>query len=110
MTVLPEPPDGTRIEFESDTDLYAAIRDDDSSRRAGWTSGEVWLLYGETVPRTWASLVADFGEDALRLAVRLVPVPDDLPLRDRWPTEVYARTGDSQAGGRAATRRRADDR
>jgi hypothetical protein len=97
MTFLPEPPDGTRIEFESGTDLHAAHRDDASSRRAGWRSGdagEVWCLYGSSVPVTWAQLVADYGEEALRHAVRLTPVAEDLPKREKWPTEVYARTGE----------------
>lgn len=95
MTV-PEPPDGTRIEFEYGTDLYAAWRDDESSRQAGWTpgdGGEVWCLYSESLPRTWNDLIHHFGEDALRLAVRLTPVAEDLPNRDMWPTQVYARTG-----------------
>ena len=97
MTLLPEPPDGTRLEFESGTDVYAIWRDDESSRRAGWRSGdggEVWMLYGHSVPCSWAQLVADYGEEALRHAVRLVPVTEDWPKRENWPTEVYARTGE----------------
>lgn len=35
----PEPPDGTRIEFEYGTDVYAAWRDDESSRGSGWRAG-----------------------------------------------------------------------
>lgn len=72
---IPEPPDGTRIEFTHDTDVYAAWRSDASSAAAGWTSGdggEVWCLYGETVPKTWRDMVAVFGS-SLRDAVLLVP-------------------------------------
>lgn len=72
---IPEPPDGTRIEFTHDTDVYAAWRSDAASKAAGWTpgdGGEVWCLYGETVPRTWATMLEWFG-DSLRHAVVLVP-------------------------------------
>lgn len=89
--MLPEPPDGTRIEFEAGTDVYAAWREDGSSRQAGYTvgdGGEVWCLYGSAIPQTWASLVEDFGEEALRLAVRLHPDPVDLPNREQWPTNL----------------------
>jgi hypothetical protein len=73
--VIPEPPDGTRIEFEYATDVYAAWRDDASSREAGWTTGdggEVWCLYPECVPHTWAWMVDQFGVSLLT-ATRLVP-------------------------------------
>lgn len=89
---LPEPPDGTRIEFEHHTDVYAAWRDDDSSARAGYPvgdGGEVWCLHGQTVPRSWAVMWLEFG-DSLRTAVRLVPHPDDVGNYDRWPTSVMA--------------------
>jgi hypothetical protein len=95
MTTLPEPPDGTRIEFECGTDVYAAWRDDRSSAHAGYPigdGGEVWCLYGETVPKTWVQMVEEFG-DALALAVRLMPVAEDLPKRDQWPTTVWERQG-----------------
>ena len=78
--LLQEPPDGTRIEFEHCTDVYAMWRDDDSSRRAGYVfgdGGETWCLYGHTVPRSWTQMLAEFGPASLRLAVRLVPHPDD---------------------------------
>ena len=93
---LPEPPDGTRIEFEHWTDVYAAWRDDESSRRAGWPHGDggrVWCVYGETVPKSWVEMVKTFGEESLALAVRLVPHPDDAAKREQWPTEVYRRKG-----------------
>jgi hypothetical protein len=93
MTTLPEPPDGTRIEFEHATDVYAAWRDDASSKEAGWTygdGGEVWCLYGGSVPWTWAELCRGFP-GSLETAVRLVPVAEDLPNREQWPTAVYAR-------------------
>jgi hypothetical protein len=92
-TNLPEPPDGTRLEFEYCTDVFAAWRDDDSSARAGWPvgdGGKVWCLYGQTVPVTWSELVAEFSEAALRLAVRLVPIAEDQPNRAQWPTAIYA--------------------
>ncbi len=74
---LPEPPDGTRLEFEWCTDVYAVWRCDASSREAGWTAGdggEVWMLYPDSVPRTWASLLENFG-DALATATVLVRDP-----------------------------------
>lgn len=94
MTTLPEPPDGTRLEFEAGTDVYGVWRDDESSRRAGYPigdGGETWCLYGSDVPKTWVQMVDEFGADALALAVRLVPVAEDLPNRERWPTEVMYR-------------------
>lgn len=90
----PEPPDGTRIEFEFCTDLYAAWRDDASSKEAGWPAGDggnVWCLYGYSVPKTWVEMCADFDTESLRLAVRLVPLAEDLPNRDQWPTSTWAR-------------------
>lgn len=97
----PEPPDGTRLEFEFWTDIYAVWRDDDSSRRAGWPTGaggRTWCIYGQSVPMTWAELWEMFGE-ALLTAVRLVPHPDDIHNYDRWPTSVRAQQegeGDAQ--------------
>lgn len=70
----PEPGDGTRLEFEYGTDVYAVWRDDESSRAAGWRAGaggETWLLYGESVPVTWDQLRRDFGDEALANATRL---------------------------------------
>lgn len=93
MTVLPEPPDGTRIEFEAATDLEAAHRDDAGSVRAGWPADHGWLVYGRSVPMTWAAMLDEFGYHALRYAVRLVPVEEDAGNRGRWPTVVYAETG-----------------
>lgn len=63
IEVPPEPPDGTIIEFDHATDLYAVYRDDKSSREAGWTvgdGGEVWCLYGDSVPMTWVALHQEF--------------------------------------------------
>lgn len=71
--LMPEPPDGARIEWEHWTDMYAAWRDDASSAEAGWTpggGGEVWCVYPGSVPCTWTSLVDEFG-DSLRNARRL---------------------------------------
>ena len=90
----PEPPDGSRIEFEHCTDVFAAWRDDQGSALTGWTSGdggEVWCEYGRVVPVMWSKLGEDFGPCVLALAVRLVPVAEDLPKRELWPTQVYAR-------------------
>jgi hypothetical protein len=92
---VPEPPDGTRIEFEHHTDVYAAWRDDASSAQAGYTvgdGGEVWCLYGSSVPRSWPVMWLEFGE-SLRTAVRLVPHPDDVPNYREWGTAVMAREG-----------------
>lgn len=75
-TVLPEPPDGSRIEFVCDTDLYGARRNDASSAAAGWRPDQGWLLYGETIPQSWTALWMRFG-DALNGAVLLVPADTD---------------------------------
>ncbi len=90
---LPEPPDGTRIEFEAATDLEAAWRDDASTARAGWPEDHGWCVYGRSVPMTWAEMLEEFGYHALKYAVRLVPVAADLPHREQWPTVVCERTG-----------------
>lgn len=97
---VPEPPDGTRIEFEHNTDVYAAWRDDESSGSAGWATGDggvTWCLYGQSVPVSWAVMWLMFG-DSLRTLVRLVPVADDVPNYDQWPT---AQVGRAQAGAAA---------
>lgn len=93
---LPEPPDGTRLEFECGTDLYAVHRDDESSALAGYRAGdggETWCDYGSSWPYSWADLVDRFGEDAVAKAVWLVPVPETLFHRDLWPTQIRARAG-----------------
>lgn len=90
---LPEPPDGTRLEFEHWTDVMAVWRDDASSAEAGWPAGDggrVWCMYGRTVPHTWAWVVNTWGEGVMALAVRLVPHPDDLAKRAQWPTQLRA--------------------
>lgn len=93
MSTAPtEPPDGTRLEFEYYTDVYAAWRDDESSRRAGWRAGDggyVWCLYGHSVLISWHALWLMFGE-SLRLAVRLEPHPEDVHKYDLWPTIARA--------------------
>lgn len=78
---LPEPPDGSRIEWEYYTDLYAAWRDDEGAIDAGWDGDEVWIVYPGSVPRTWAWMLATFGESLLS-AIILGPVgllSQDLP-------------------------------
>jgi hypothetical protein len=97
MTTLPEPPDGTRIEFEWHSDVYGAWRDDDSSVEAGYEPSVGWCIYPESVPMTWADMIGHFGEDALRLAVRLTPHPDDVANMNQWPTAIWAR--EKQASG-----------
>jgi hypothetical protein len=87
---IAEPPDGTRIEFEHCTDVYAAWRDDASSAQAGYEvgdGGEVWCLFGTTVPRTWTIMWLEFGA-SLATAVRLVPHPDDVGNYGKWPTAM----------------------
>lgn len=90
---LPEPPDGTRIEFECATDVEAAWRDDATSVAAGWPADHGWLVYGRSMPMTWAQMVEEFGVRPLQYAVRLAPVAADIANREQWPTVVYARTG-----------------
>lgn len=68
----PEPPDGSRIEFTYNTDVYAAWSDSASSIAAGYSAEERWCLYGMSVPCTWAKMVEDFG-DCLNHLVALVP-------------------------------------
>ncbi len=62
----PEPPDGTRIEFQEHGspggDLIAIHRDDASAAEAGWPIGDggtVWCEYGLSVPIRWAEVLAD---------------------------------------------------
>lgn len=95
---IPEPPDGTRLELEHDTDLYAMLRNDEESRRAGWTDGdggEVWMLYGHSVPATWTQMWIDFGTSLLT-ARRLLVDPETAHLREQWPTQIRRRRGDQR--------------
>lgn len=64
--VHPEPPDGTRIEFQEHGspggDLIAIYRDDASSAEAGYMTGDggkVWCEYGRSVPMTWTEVLAN---------------------------------------------------
>lgn len=68
-TPPPEPPDGSRIEFTHDTDVYGAWRNDSSSVAAGWPADHGWCLYGDDVPRTWAEMWETYGESLLSLRV-----------------------------------------
>ncbi len=81
MGSVPEPPDGSRIEFVYHTDPYAAWRDDQSSVRAGWSATEGWCLFGQTVPVSWATLCEMFADDpdALANLVVWVPGPREVP-------------------------------
>lgn len=93
---MPELPDGTRIEFEYCTDVYAAWRDDESSRRAGWSfgdGGKVWVIYPGSVPITWNELNDKFGENVIAMAVRWTVNPQDRHKKMHWPTEIYWRKG-----------------
>lgn len=95
LVLLPEPPDGTRIEFEHCADVEAAHRHDDSSRRAGWPFGDggaTWLMYGHSVPWQWARMIAEYGPEPLRLAIRLLTHPDDAGKREQWPTQIWYRS------------------
>ncbi len=98
---MPEPPDGTRLEFEYHSDLYAAYRHDESSREAGWTAGDggkVWGIYPGSVPVTWAEMCGMFGS-VLESATRLVPVVDvfkavdELDLNDLEMSQLRKRLG-----------------
>lgn len=85
---VPEPPDGSRIEFEHNTDVYAAWRDDACSVKAGWRADEGWCLFGSSVPRSWAIMWLEFGE-SLRTLVRLTPIAEDVPNYRLWPTALH---------------------
>lgn len=81
MTEIPEPPDGTRFEFQEygfpGGDLIGIHRSDASSAEAGWPSGDggkVWCEYGRSVPITWAEVLADGRLVACLTGLRLVPV------------------------------------
>jgi hypothetical protein len=72
---FPEPPDGTRMEFVWNTDVYAIHRDDKSSAEVGWTpgpGGETWCFYPNSVPTTWKDICGMVGP-ALNDAIYLVP-------------------------------------
>jgi hypothetical protein len=88
---LPEPPDGTRLEFECGADVYAVWRSDLDSAHVGWSygpGGETWAMYGETVPCTWLALIDRFGDQPLRDAVRLLVHPEDAHKIRTWPTQL----------------------
>ena len=95
MTELrPEPPDGTRIEFEHWTDVYGAWRDDDEGAKAGWATGDGernWVVYGESVPWSWVDLAERFSVEALNSAVRLSVHPEDAWMIERWPTQLMVK-------------------
>lgn len=91
---LPELPDGTRIEFEYGTDVYAFWRDDEESALAGHAfgnGGRTWMEYGRSVPVTWAVMCATYGEDVLAAAQRLLVHPEDEHKRRSWPTQEHKR-------------------
>src|SRR5690349_12201365 len=113
---IPEPPDGTRIEFVFETDVYAAWRNDASSVVAGWADapgdgGATWCVYPDSCPRSWASMIQLFGE-TLRDAVRLVPIFEEIepapcgcPVTRRVATVLRhtRRCSDKQAAQRIVT-------
>lgn len=92
---LPELPDGSRIEFEYGTDVYAFWRDDEESALAGCTygpGGVTWMEYGRSVPPvSWAVLCATYGEDVLAAGRRLLVHPEDVDKRRGWPTQEHKR-------------------
>lgn len=94
MPLIPEPPDGTRIEFEHWTDVYGAWKNVASSVCAGWRPDQCWMVYGgRSVPCTWDELIGEFSEDSIAGATVLAPVGvmlDHVPEaytdegRDQW--------------------------
>lgn len=70
-TDIPEPPDGSRIEFEHHTDIYGAWSDSAPSVEAGWSPTQRWCVYPGAVPHDWACMQRQFGE-SLRTARRMV--------------------------------------
>jgi len=77
MTEYPEPPDGTRIEFQEHGspggDLIAIYRDDQSSVDAGWPAAARWCEYGHSVPMTWDKILRDPRLRPAVDGVRLLP-------------------------------------
>lgn len=62
----PEPPDGTRIEFQEYGSVWGDWvvigRDDKSSAEAGWPVGDggaVWCESGHSMPITWDEVLAN---------------------------------------------------
>jgi hypothetical protein len=67
-------PDKVRIEFETPgRDVYAAWKNVGSALEAGWSAAEAWLVYGETVPRTWEWMCRHYGAENLIAGVVLAP-------------------------------------
>lgn len=69
---IPEPPDGSRLEFVFATDRYAAWRDVESSLLAGWPDTMSWTLYPHSTGHTWRCMQRTFGP-ALNGAILLSP-------------------------------------
>lgn len=89
---LPEWPDGTRLEFESGTDVYAFCRDDAASAIAGYGFGpgaRTWLEYGRSVPISWHELCATYGLEEIAGAVRLLVHPEDVHQLAARPTHRH---------------------
>lgn len=72
----PEPPDGSRIEFEANGGIpYAAYRMDDPEVDAPAREGGTWWMFGDDDrPRTWRQLVVEFEIWAGPNVEMLVPV------------------------------------
>lgn len=86
-----EPPDGSRIEWEYGTDLYAAWRDDEEGKVAGYEVGDGcanWVVYGSSVPITWKQLNQDFDGTPAKYGVILTARPDMKDIRLIWPTHA----------------------
>jgi hypothetical protein len=69
---IPEPPDGSRLEFVFATDRYAAWCDVESSLLAGWPAVMCWTLYPDSISHTWRCMQRTFGP-ALDGAILLAP-------------------------------------
>jgi hypothetical protein len=69
---LPEPPNGSRIEFGFGTDRWAAWRNDEQTALAGAPPAMRWSLYPEPDGHTWSCLQRTFGS-CLAEAILLTP-------------------------------------
>lgn len=109
---LPEPPDGTILMFEVDTDLYALRRSDLDSAHGGYPygpGGVTWCEFGRSVPISWAVACATWGEEALAAGVRLVLHSDDAYKELGWKSRHYVRMVLANAAAYEAERMRGRD-
>jgi hypothetical protein len=83
--MIPEPCDGSRIEFEYNGDVYAAWRDAASTARTGHDPEQTWRVHGHhrPAPMSWRELIDEYGEGAIAGAIVLLPtgvVSSDFPV------------------------------